>query len=96
MPSTSPRTTAPIESSSRLRARPTRPFSKRSISLTAALGRPDTRNAVADLEHPTDGGLLDRGGEALEVRFSAAVISSVLICRSAIFVYLSGVKLVGR
>ena len=26
------------------------------------------RNAVADLEHPTDGGLLDRGGEALEVR----------------------------
>ena len=41
--STEPSTTAPIVSSSRLRARPMVPSANRSISLTAALGRPLTR-----------------------------------------------------
>ena len=43
MPSTSPRTTAPMEVSSRFSARPTAPLANRSISLTAASGSPDTR-----------------------------------------------------
>src|SRR5262245_45488523 len=38
----SPRTTQPIDSSSRLRARPTAPLPNSSSSLTAAPGRPDT------------------------------------------------------
>ena len=41
--STSPRTTAPIVSSSRFSARPNVPSSNSSSSLTAAPGRPDTR-----------------------------------------------------
>ena len=40
--STFPRTTAPIESSSRFRASPTSPLSNSKISLTEAFGRPDT------------------------------------------------------
>src|SRR5690606_36012547 len=41
--STSPSTTAPIDSSSRLSARPMRPPSNSSSSFTAASGRPETR-----------------------------------------------------
>jgi len=41
--SVEPRSTAPIDSSSRFSARPTAPFSNSSISLTAASGNPDTR-----------------------------------------------------
>src|SRR4051812_5881754 len=41
--STSPRTTAPIESSSRFRARPAVPSSNSSSSFTAASGSPETR-----------------------------------------------------
>ena len=98
MPSTSPRTTAPIESSSRLRARPTSPFSKRSISLTAALGRPDTRAMPSPTSSTRPTVVCSTEGvKPSRFAFSAAVISSVLICRSAIFVYLSGVKFwVGR
>ncbi len=40
--STLPNTTAPIESSSRLRARPTSPLSNSRISFTEAFGSPDT------------------------------------------------------
>ena len=67
MPSTSPRTTAPIESSSRLRARPTRPFSKRSISLTAALGRP-TRAMPSPTSSTRPTVVCSTEGEALEDR----------------------------
>ncbi len=43
MPSASPRTTAPMRSSSRFSARPILPSSNSSNSLTAQSGRPDTR-----------------------------------------------------
>ena len=56
----SPRTTAPIDSSSRFRARPTVPSSNSSSSLTAASGRPDDAgDAVADLDDAADLGGLD-------------------------------------
>ena len=68
MSSASPSTTAPIDSSSRLRARPTVPSSNSSSSLTAASGRPEhAGDAVADLGDAADGAGLERRLEALEV-----------------------------
>ena len=68
MDSTSPSTTAPMDSSSRFRARPIVPSSNSSISLTAQSGRPpDAGDAVADLEDAADRGGGDVGLEALEV-----------------------------
>ena len=66
--STSPSTTAPMDSSSRFRARPIVPSSNSSISLTAQSGRPpDAGDAVADLEDAADRGGGDVGREALQV-----------------------------
>ena len=64
----SPRITAPIDSSSRLRARPRMPPSNSSSSLTPTPGRPDDGgDAVADLDHAADLRGLHVGREALEV-----------------------------
>ena len=68
MPSTLPSTTAPMEASSRLRARPMVPSSNSSSSLTAAPGQAgDTGDAVTDLGDAPDGAGLERRLEALEV-----------------------------
>ena len=64
----SPSTTAPIDSSSRLRARPTSPLSNSSSSLTAALWQPrHGGDAVAHLGDAPDLRRLDAGLEVLEV-----------------------------
>ena len=66
--SASPRTTAPIDSSSRFSARPSVPPSNSSSSLTDGVGEPgDARDAVADLEHPADLRLVERRRERLDV-----------------------------
>ena len=82
-PSTDPRTTAPMVSSSRLSARPTTPFSNSSSSLTPMLGSPDTRA----IPSPTSAMRPTCSARTSEVysdtwRCSAAVMSSALIVSS--------------
>src|SRR5690606_36995711 len=83
--STSPSTTAPIESSSRLSARPNRPDSNSSSSLTAASGSPATRAmpSPTSMTRPT---WVSSTSGAKPSRFFliAAVMSAVLIVSSAI------------
>ena len=81
--STSPSTTAPIESSSRLRARPIEPFSNSSISLTAAFGRPEMRAmpSPTSMMWPTWLASSD-GSNPSRFLVSAAVMALVSIVRS--------------
>ena len=83
--STSPRTTAPMVSSSRLRASPRVPSSNSSSSFTAAPGRPETRAMPSPTSTmrpicsaPTS------GVYSSTWRFSASVISSASMVSSAI------------
>jgi hypothetical protein len=76
-PSTSPSTTAPIDSSSRLRASPSTPFSNSSSSLTEAWGSPLTRAipSPTSMTRPTCSAPTSRLSSAAW-RASAAAISS--------------------
>ena len=83
--STSPRTTAPMVSSSRLRASPSVPSSNSSSSFTAAPGRPETRA----MPSPTSTirpicSVPTAGVYSATLRCSAAVISLASIVSSAI------------
>ena len=95
MASTSPRTTAPIDSSSRLRARPKVPSSNWSSSLTAASGRPETRAMPSPTSstRPTWDCSIP-GANPSRFFLRAAVMSAVLIVSSAIWCYASSVRLV--
>ena len=80
-----PSTTAPIDSSSRLRARPTVPFSNSSNSLTVAPGRPVTRAmpSPTSVMRPTCSASV-AAVKSLRFRASAAAMSSALIVSSGI------------
>ncbi|CAB4323825.1 unannotated protein [freshwater metagenome] len=82
--SASPRMTAPIESSSRLRARPTVPPSNSRSSFTPTSGRPETR-AMPSPTSSTRPTWVDSSEGVYPSRFflSAAVMSPVLIVSSA-------------
>src|ERR687897_2384460 len=84
-PEASPSTTAPIDSSSRLRARPTAPLSNSSSSLTAASGSP----ATVAMPSPTSAtrptwAVETSGLKSSRFLRSAAAMSAVLMVSSAI------------
>src|ERR671910_1746960 len=84
-PAASPSTTAPIDSSSRLRARPTAPLSNSSSSLTAASGSP----ATVAMPSPTSAtrptcAVETSGLKSSRFLRSAAAMSAVLMVSSAI------------
>src|SRR5579871_4166579 len=85
-PSTSPSTTAPIDSSSRLSASPSVPFSNSSSSFTEAWGRPLTRAipSPTSITRPTCSAPTWRLSSAM-CRERAAAISSPEKVSSAIF-----------
>ena len=84
-PSIVPSTTAPIDSSSRLRARATVPFSNSSNSLTVAPGSPVTRAmpSPTSVMRPTCSASV-AVVKSLRLRASAAAMSSALIVSSGI------------
>ena len=85
MESTSPRTTAPIDSSSRLRARPSGAGLELEQLVDRGVGQArHAGDAVAHLDDAADLGQLDVGGEPFEVLRMAAVMSAVLMVSSAI------------
>src|SRR3954454_7913545 len=87
-PSASPRTTAPIDSSSRFRARPTVPSSNSSNSLTAQSGRPLTRAmpSPTSVTRPTVRASSD-GSKPSRFFFSAAAMSPALRVSSAMVLF---------
>src|SRR5918994_1935043 len=84
-PEASPSTTQPIESSSRLRARPTAPLSNSSSSLTAASGSPATvaMPSPTSVMRPTCA-VETSGLKSSRFLRSAAAMSAVLMVSSAI------------
>ena len=85
MLSTLPSTTAPMVSSSRFNARPTVPSSNSKISLTAQLGRPDTRAIPSPTSTtrpicsaPTVGEYSSTWRRSAAVMSAASIVSSVI------------------